>query len=106
MTLSTVSRMAEKTILDLQSKSTKQSYARAIKLYEDYRNNEPHSESTVLAFLSSQSTSKAATTLWSMFSLIKKYLLLERNFDLGTSGRITDFLKTLSRHHKKKGDCF
>jgi integrase len=94
--------MAEKTILDLQSASTKQCYARAARLYEDFRRNEPHSESTVLAFLSEQATTKAAATLWTIFSLVKKYLLLERNVDLGTSGRITDFLKTLSRHHKKK----
>lgn len=94
--------MAEKRLLDLQSESTKRGYQRAIKAYEDYRNGRPHAESLVLAFINDQSNTKAPTTLWTMYSLVKKYLLLECNFDLGAAAAISDFLKTLNRHHKKK----
>jgi integrase len=94
--------MAEDILLNLQSESTKRSYARFVKDYEDYRQTNSHSEAILLNFLVEQSKSKAATTLWTMFSLIKKYLLLECDFDLGCSARITDFLKTLSKLHKKK----
>jgi hypothetical protein len=94
--------MAEKTVLDLQSESTKRSYVRATKTYDNFRGERPHSEATVLAFLSKEAVTKAATTLWITYSLVKKYLLLECDCDLSASGRISDFLKTLSRHHKKK----
>jgi integrase len=94
--------MSEKIILDLQSESTKRSYSRFVKEFEDYRQARPLSESLLLTFLTEQSATKAATTLWTMFSLIRKYMLLECSYDLGTSPRITDFLKTLSRRHKKK----
>ena len=99
--------MAERSILALQSESTKRSYSRAVKAYEDFRGDQSHSESIVLAFLSKESESKAATTLWTYFSLVKKYLLLECNFDLGSATKIVDFLKTLSRLHvKKKATAF
>jgi integrase len=52
--------------------------------------------------LTSESQTKAATTLWTAYSLLKKYLLLECDVDLGIAARIADFLKILSRHHKKK----
>lgn len=94
--------MAERTLLDLQSESTKRGYQRAVKTYEDFRDGRAHSESLVLTFLNEQSNTKAPTTLWTMYSLVKKYLLLECNFDLGAAAPISDFLKTLNRHHKKK----
>jgi integrase len=52
--------------------------------------------------LAKQSEDKAPTTLWTVFSHVKKYLFLEASYDIGHSSRIIDFLKTLSRTHKKK----
>jgi integrase len=93
--------MAEKQILDLLSNSTKQSYTRYVGAYNTFRKEQAHSECLLLAFLTHESESKAPTTLWTMYSLLKKYFLLECSFELGTAPRICDYLKTLSRHHKK-----
>jgi integrase len=94
--------MADKIVLNLQAESTKRSYAKFSSAYEAFRAGRPHSEAIVLAFLTEESSSKAASTLWTMFSLVKKFLLLECTFDLGAAPRISEFLKTLSRYHKKK----
>lgn len=94
--------MADNITLELQAESTKQAYARYSKLYEDSRKGAPHSESLLLSILAKQSETLAATTLWTMYSLVKKYLLLECQFDIGRSERITNFLRTISRFHKKK----
>lgn len=97
-----LSKMAEKVILEHQAESTKKAYAKCSTEYEQHREDKPHSEAVLLSFLVESSKTKAPTTLWSMFSLVKKYLLLECSFDVGRSSRIIDFLKTLSRQHKKK----
>jgi integrase len=94
--------MADKIILSLQAESTKRSYATFSAAYEAFRANRPHSEAIVLMFLTEESKKKAASTLWTTYSLVKKYLLLECAFDLGGAPRISEFLKTLSRYHKKK----
>jgi integrase len=94
--------MADQIVLNLQADSTKKSYARFSTAYETFRADRPHSETIVLSFLAEESKSKAASTLWTIFSLVKKYLLLECSFDLGGALRISEFLKTLSRYHKKK----
>ena len=94
-------KMAEANILSLQAPSTKKAYLRYVKLYEDFRGLEQHSETILLSFLVSQSSSKAPTSLWTMYSLIKKYLSLECSLELSSS-KISDYLKTLGRQHKKK----
>lgn len=94
--------MAERAILDLQAESTAYSYRRYIGLYESFRDSAEHSEDLLLRFLVKQSEAMVATSLWTVFSHIKKYLLLERTLDLGRAPRITDYLKTLSKFHKKK----
>jgi integrase len=94
--------MAEAIILQHQASSTKAAYDRAVKDYECHRKEAPHSEVVLLSFLTLQSSTKAASTLWTIFSLVKKYLLLECEFDVGQSPRVVEFLKTLSRFHKKK----
>src|SRR5271167_497349 len=94
--------MAEAIILQHQASSTKASYDRAVKDYEGHRKEAPNSEAVLLSFLALQSSTKAASTLWTIFSLVKKYLLLECEFDVGQSPRVVEFLKTLSRFHKKK----
>jgi len=94
--------MADKMILDLQAESTKRAYAKYSATYETFRSGRPHSETIFLAFLTEESKSKAASTLWTIYSLVKKYLLHECTFDIGSAPRISEFLKTLSRYHKKK----
>lgn len=94
--------MAEQTILSLQSESTSYSYTRYVGMYNDFRGDDEHSEDMLLRFLVRQAESMAPTTLWTIFSLVKKYLLLERRLDLGKAARITDYLKALSRFHLKK----
>ena len=66
--------MAEHIILQHQSTSTKAAYDRAIVDYEAHRNGQPHSEAVLLSYLTEQSTTKAASTLWTLFSLVKKYM--------------------------------
>ena len=102
MTLLTTYQMAERAILNLQAESTKKTYTRIVKSYEQFRGVQGHSEAIVLVFIVKESESKAATTLWTYYSLLKKYLLLECDVDLGVATRIADFLKTISRHHIKK----
>jgi integrase len=94
--------MAEKIVLDMQAPSTAYSYKRYVAMYESFRDHAEHSEDLVLRFLVQQKETMAATSLWTVFSHVKKYLLLECHIDFGKSQRITDFLKTLSRFHKKK----
>ena len=94
--------MAERIILGHQAPSTKTAYEKIARELEIFRGDQPRSEAIVLAFLAKEAESKAPTTLWTTFSLLKKNLLLEHSFDLGGAERITDFLKTLSRTHKKK----
>jgi integrase len=98
----TLCTMANSITLGLQAESTKRVYSKCAADYEAYRADHPHSEAIVLAFLTEASKLKAASTLWTTYSLVKKYLLLECSFDLGAASRISDFLKTLSRYHKKK----
>jgi hypothetical protein len=93
--------MSENEILSLYSVSTRQAYARNLKAYNTFRGEQAHSENTLLSFLTQESKTKAPTTLWTSFSLLKKYLLLECSVDLGTASRISDYLKALSRLHKK-----
>lgn len=96
-----IRNMAEQQMLALLSSSTKLSYARYVDSYNKFRGDQVHSERILLEFLTSESESKAPTTLWTMYSLVKKYLLLECSFDLGVAPRIADYLKALSRQHKK-----
>ena len=98
----TLCTMAERIILDHQALSTKRYYEKCSKTYEEFRKDMPHSEAVVLAYLTEESKTKVASTLWTVYSHVKKYLSLECSFDLGDSARISDFLKTLSRFHKKK----
>jgi integrase len=99
--------MAEKIILQHQAGSTKAAYERCIREYEQHRDGRPHSEAILLSFLAEHSSIKAPTTLWTAFSLIKKYLKLECNCDLGQASKIIEFLKTISRSYlKKKAQAF
>jgi integrase len=94
--------MAEQIRLALQSESTTYSYRRYVAMYEAFRESTEHSEDLLLRFLVQQSSSMVATSLWTVFSHLKKYLFLECKLDLGHSARITDYLKTLAKFHKKK----
>jgi integrase len=94
--------LAQRQILDLQAESTKISYERYKRLYEESRGDTPHSEDFLLSFIADKAKCYAATTLWTMYSLLRKYLLLECSFDVGAGERIAHFLKTLTRHHLKK----
>lgn len=94
--------MADRVLLDLKAESTKRTYAKCAAIYEEFRAERPHSEAIVLAFLTEESKKKTASTLWTLYSLAKRYLLLECSFDLGVAQRISDFLKTLSQYHRKK----
>ena len=89
-------------ILKMQSSSTRYAYTRYVRLYEEFRGDQAHSEKILYRFLLGLGETMAATTLWTAFSLLKKYLLLECSFDIGISARITEYLKTLARLHKKK----
>lgn len=93
---------AEETRIELMSESTRYAYRRYAAQYENFRGHEPHSEDLVLRFLVREAESKAATTLWTAYSLLKKYLFLECDLHLGSSARITDYLKALGRAHKKR----
>jgi integrase len=94
--------MAKQTILSLQSKATSYSYTWYVGLYNEFRGAGEHSEDMLLRFLVKQAETMAPTTLWTIFSLVKKYLALECRLDLGRAVRVTDYLKTLSRFHLKK----
>lgn len=78
-------RMSDNIILQHQAASTKAAYARAVKDYEAHRNGEPHSEAVLLSHITGQSLSKAASTLWTQYFLVKKYLLFECSYDVGRS---------------------
>ena len=69
--------MAEQIILDAQAASTKKAYLKCSREYEEHRGDLPHSQEVFLSFLAKQSEHKAPTTLWTVFSHVKKYLLLE-----------------------------
>jgi integrase len=94
--------MAERIMLVNQSASTRKAYLKCAADYEQHRAKEPHSETVFLSFLVKESETKVASTLWTLFSHVKKYLLLECGLDIGSSQRIIDFLKSKSRMHKKK----
>jgi integrase len=94
--------MAEQIILAHQASSTKKAYEKYVKDYNEHRGELPNSEAVILSFLTKESATKAPTTLWTIYSLVKKYLLLECSFDLGHAERVNEFLKTLMRQHKKK----
>jgi integrase len=94
--------MADSHLLALQAPSTKYMYEQYKLDYERMRGEQPHSEAMLLQYLADKSKTLAPTTLWTAFSLVKKYLMLEAQFDIGHAPRITDYLKTLSRFHKKK----
>lgn len=94
--------MADEQILGLQSESTVYSYRRYVGQYEEFRAGEEHSEDLLLRFLVKQSENMAPTSLWTIFSHVKKYLLLECKLNIGCTQRITGYLKTLARFHKKK----
>jgi integrase len=94
--------MSNQQILSLQAESTERQYKQYSSDYLTFRQTEANSEAVVLAFLTKQAETKAASTLWTIFSHVKKHLLLECSFDLGPASRITHYLKTLNRFHVKK----
>ena len=89
-------------VLKLQAESTKYAYNRYAKIYEKFRCEQAHSEDIVYRFLVGIGEYMAATTLWTAYSHVKKYLLVECAHDIGVAMRINDYLKALTRQHKKK----
>lgn len=60
------------------------------------------SENIVLAFLREMSSKYAASTLWSMFSMLKKTLRSYERLDLGEMPMAMDFLKKLDKGQARK----
>jgi integrase len=60
------------------------------------------SENVILGFLREMSATYAASTLWSMFSMLKKTLRSYDRLDLGDMPTAMDFLKKLDKERTKK----
>lgn len=102
---------ADKFITEAKSKSTKASYNRYVKMYVAC-GNKVHSEDTVLQFLTDCRVCSAhlhffftlfqekkkylATTLWSIQSHLRSYLMHELRVDIGKCPRMQHYLKKLS----------
>jgi integrase len=89
-------------VLSNQAQTTRKAMDRAVAAFLFYNTTNPISEENILAWLNHISPNYAPTSLWTMYSLLKKYLLWEMRIDLGKAPLIQQFLKTLSKTHKKK----
>lgn len=60
-------------------------------------------ERTFLAYFGAMSKDKSPTTLWSIYSMLKKTLRVKENFDMRQYSSLVDLLKVLSKgFHSKK----
>jgi hypothetical protein len=75
---------------------------RAVNSFFLFNFTNPITEDTILVWLASKTPEYTPTSLWTMYSLVKKYLLWKNNVDLGKATLIQSFLKTLNKTHKKK----
>jgi hypothetical protein len=89
-------------VLSAQAHTTQKAMDRAVQSFTSFNVSGEISEDTVLSWLVSCSTKYTPTSLWTMFSLLKKYLLWQKKVDLGKAPNIQQFLKTLNKTHKKK----
>jgi site-specific recombinase XerD len=60
------------------------------------------SENILLAYLQELSEKYAASTLWSIFSMLKKTIRCYNNLDIGAFNKTEDFLKKLDKTHLKR----
>ena len=94
--------MAEETdpvaaqILGAMAETT--AYNKYVASYTTFKADRADSEGLVLSWLSSMKPKYKASSLWSMFSLVKKHLRVEPHVDLGAAPTIRDFLKCTGAH--------
>lgn len=60
------------------------------------------SENVMLAYFSEKSQQNSASTLWSVFSMLKTTLMIEENADLKKYGKLIAFLKRKNEGYKPK----
>jgi integrase len=80
-------------ILRAMHPSTSAAYHKCVRAYTEYRGGREDSEEIVVQWLASLKADYKASSLWSMFSLVKKFLRVERRLDLGSAPSVRDFLK-------------
>jgi hypothetical protein len=102
ISLSTTNPSVAAIVLKSQAVTTQKAMDRAVTSFFYFNTTNPITEDTVLSWLADRSKSYASTSLWTMYSLLKKYLLWHHKVDLGKAPLITAFLKTLNKTHKKK----
>lgn len=89
-------------VFDNYKKGTIKAMERAMKGFNEWRGNEVISEESLLHYFEEQSQKKVATTLWTEFSHIKKYLEIMERIKLGKCSSIVVLLKSLNKKHVKK----
>lgn len=89
-------------VLSKQADETRKAMERVVSKFLEFSPSIVISEPNILQFLANISSSYAPSSLWSMYSLLKKYILWEWKVDLGEAPTIKQFLTTLNKTHKKK----
>jgi hypothetical protein len=89
-------------VLKSQALTTQKAMNRAVTSFYYFNTINTITEDSVFVWLVDKSKSYTPSSLWTMFSLLKKYLFWQQGVDLGKAPLVTFFLKTLNKTHKKK----
>lgn len=105
MTPPDVKEEAVKARGNLIPRKTQERYLRAYQTFSTWmeeKNTKKIGESTLLAYFNEGLRSKAPTTMWSEYSLLKKTIYINDNIDISQFKSISELLKQHSRTHSKK----
>jgi hypothetical protein len=105
-----VKKAALETLSSLLPRKTQERYLRAYQLFQNWlkeKGTDRISENTLLADFKEGLSSKAPTTMWSEYSLLKKTIYIKNHIDISEFKSLTELLKQVSRtHNKKKAKTF
>jgi integrase len=99
--------LASETIESLQPPKSKYRYEREYNQFLEWCKNEcimkgPYTENMLLAYLGELSKKFAATTLWTVYSMLKKTILIKNSQDISSMMKVIAFLKRQSADHMTK----
>lgn len=91
--------------LDLLPKKSAELYEKHYNMFMQWCNDKKinkYSENVLLAYFSTKAKNYKASTLWSMFSMIKATMMANNKVNIGTYSNLIAYLKRQSKGYKPK----
>lgn len=95
-------RSAESKLIPTQSKQLYLTSYNNFITWQESRGLTSISQKTCLAYFEHESKNKSSSTLWSVFSMLKKMIKLKHNINIGEYSDLIDLLKMNSKGHQYK----